>query len=78
MAIVNFYASARAAAGIASLIIPAGNLGALIAELSNKSPELAKLLPTCSFLLNGEACQDSSQLLVEGDNIDVLPQFAGG
>ena len=78
MAIVNFYAAARGAAGSSSLKIPAGNLGALIKELTDSSPELAKLLPTCTYLLNGEACQDLSQVLVEGDNIDVLPQFAGG
>ena len=78
MALVNFYAAAKAASGSASLKIEAGSLGALIDELSGRSPELAKLLPTCSYLLNGEACEDLSQLLLEGDNIDVLPQFAGG
>ena len=78
VALVNFYAAAKAASGSASLKIPAGTLGALIDELAGKSPELAKLLPTCSYLLNGEACEDRAQLLVEGDNVDVLPQFAGG
>ena len=78
MAIVNFYAAAKAASGSATLKIPAGSLGALIEELSERSPELAKLLPTCSYLLNGESCQDFGQILVEGDAIDILPQFAGG
>ena len=78
MALVNFYAAARAAAGASTLKIPAGSLGALIAELSGRSLELAKLLPTCSYLLNGESCEDLSRALTEIDNIDVLPQFAGG
>jgi molybdopterin converting factor small subunit len=78
VAIVNFYAAAKAASGSATLKIPAGTLGALIDELTSRSPELAKLLPTCSYLLNGEACEDRGQILVEGDNLDVLPQFAGG
>lgn len=78
MAIVNFYAAAKAASGSATLKIPAGTLGALIDELTSRSPELAKLMPTCSYLLNGEACEDRGQILVEGDNVDVLPQFAGG
>lgn len=78
MALVNFYAAARAAAGASTLKIPAGSLGALIAELSGRSLELAKLLPTCSYLLNGEACESMEQPLIEGDNVDVLPQFAGG
>lgn len=78
MALVNFYAAAKAAAGASTLKIPAGNLGALIQALSEKSPELAKLLPTCSYLLNGESCEAMDQPLIEGDNVDVLPQFAGG
>jgi molybdopterin synthase sulfur carrier subunit len=78
MALVNFYAAARAAAGAPTLKIPAGTLGALIADLAGRSPELAKLLPTCSYLLNGKACESMEQPLIEGDNVDVLPQFAGG
>jgi molybdopterin synthase sulfur carrier subunit len=78
VALVQFYAAAKAAAGAASLKIEAGSLGALIEELASRSPELKKLLPTCSYLLNGESCEDRGQLLVEGDNVDVLPQFAGG
>ncbi|MGI9225980.1 MAG: MoaD/ThiS family protein [Candidatus Nanopelagicaceae bacterium] len=75
---MNLYAAARAAAGAPTLKIPAGTLGALIADLAGRSPELAKLLPTCSYLLNGEACESMEQPLIEGDNVDVLPQFAGG
>lgn len=78
MALINFYAAARAAAGAPSLKIPAGSMGALIDQLAARSPELAKLLPTCSYLLNGESCENLNQLLVEGDQVDVLPQFAGG
>lgn len=78
MALVQFYAAAKAAAGAASLKIEANSLGALIEDLASRSPELAKLLPTCSYLLNGATCEDRGQLLVEGDNVDVLPQFAGG
>ena len=78
MALINFYAAARAAAGAPSLKIPAGSMGALIDQLAARSPELAELLPTCSFLLNGESCENLNQLLVEGDQVDVLPQFAGG
>jgi molybdopterin converting factor small subunit len=75
---VNFYAAAKAAAGRSSEEISAPNLGALIDELISRSPELAKLIPTCSYLLNGESCQELAQVLTAEDNIDVLPQFAGG
>lgn len=78
MAKVNFYAAAKAAAGTELLEIAAGTLGALINELASRNFELAKLLPTCSYLLNGESCEDLNRELTEGDNVDVLPQFAGG
>lgn len=78
MALVNFYAAARSAAGTSTLKIPAGTLGSLLSELTGRNPELAKLLPTCSYLLNGQSCELMEHPLVEGDNIDVLPQFAGG
>jgi molybdopterin converting factor small subunit len=78
MAKVNFYAAAKAASGRTSEEIPAQSLGALINELTSRSSEMAKLIPTCSYLLNGESCEDLSRVLTEGDNVDVLPQFAGG
>lgn len=78
MARVNLYAAARAAAGAELLEIGAGTFGALIDELASRNSDLAKLLPTCSYLLNGESCEDLSRTLTESDNIDVLPQFAGG
>ena len=78
MAKVNFYAAARAAAGAATLEIHAESLDALILALSSQNAELAKLLPTCSYLLNSEACTELTQVLRPEDNLDVLPQFAGG
>jgi molybdopterin converting factor small subunit len=75
---VNLYAAARAAANSATLAIPAETLGELIAELKSRNPEMAKLLPTCSYLLNGESCDAHDRRLIESDVVDVLPQFAGG
>ena len=77
MAEVNLYAAAKAAAGSASLSIEAADLAALITKL-NSVGELAKLLPTCSYLINGIAPSDQSQALDKSDVVDVLPQFAGG
>lgn len=77
MAEVNLYAAAKAAAGSASLSIEASDLAALIAKL-NSVGDLAKLLPTCSYLINGIAPANQSQALEKSDVVDVLPQFAGG
>jgi len=75
---VNFYAAARQAAGGHSQQLPSKDLGSLLEQLTAINGELAKLIPTCSFLVNGTACEDKSQLLKDGDVVDVLPQFAGG
>ena len=77
MAEVNLYAAAKAAAGSASLSIEAADLAALIAQLYSIG-DLAKLLPTCSYLINGIAPSDQKQALEKSDVVDVLPQFAGG
>ncbi len=77
MAEVNLYAAAKAAAGSASLSIEAADLAALITQL-NSVGDLAKLLPTCSYLINGIAPSDQKQALEKSDVVDVLPQFAGG
>ena len=78
MATVNFYAAARAAAGTTRLTLNVNDVGALMAELTKLNTKMAKLLPTCTYLLNGIACEDLNQKISESDEIDVLPQFAGG
>ncbi len=78
MARVNFYAAAKAAARTAELKVPASSIEELISSLSQLSPEMTKLLPTCSYLLNGESCTNLAQSLSDDDQVDVLPQFAGG
>lgn len=78
VAIVNFYAAARQAAGGQSQQLAAPNLGSLLDQLVATNSQMAKLIPTCSFLVNGTACEDKSKLLSDQDIVDVLPQFAGG
>ena len=78
MAQVNLYASARAALGQSQVELTAASLGELLAALGAKNVKLAKLLPTCTYLLNGIACEDMEHKILQGDQIDVLPQFAGG
>ena len=78
MAQVNLYAAARAAIGQSRIELTAASLGELVTALSATDAKLAKLLPTCTYLLNGIACEDLNRQLLEDDQIDVLPQFAGG
>ena len=78
MAIVNYYAAARAAAGVSESQISGDTLGEVIATASSRHPQLDAILPGCSYLVNGSAQSDLSAEINVDDVIDVLPRFAGG
>jgi molybdopterin converting factor small subunit len=50
----------------------------LVAQLSARDEDLAKVLMRCSFLRNGMAVRDADVTLTNAATIDVLPPFAGG
>ena len=78
MAIVNFYAAARAASGISESLIDGATLGEVIASASAQHPQLKAILPGCSYLVNGAAESDNEMKINAEDVIDILPRFAGG
>ncbi len=78
MAIVNFYAAARAASGVSESQIEGATLGEIIAFASAKHPKLIAILPGCSYLVNGAAESNNDLKVSAGDVIDILPRFAGG
>ncbi|MFG1838269.1 MoaD/ThiS family protein [Micromonospora sp. NPDC049175] len=77
---VRYFAGARAAAGHAEEVLPAGrSLDDLSAELVRRHGDrLAAVLRVASFLVNGVTCHDREAPLPAGATIDVLPPFAGG
>ncbi len=78
---VRFFAAARAAAGNEVETIrlrPDTTLSELIAQLSARDENFAKVLLRCSFLRDGVAVRDADVALVNAQTIDVLPPFAGG
>jgi molybdopterin converting factor small subunit len=78
---VRYFAAAQAAVGSDSeeLTVRAGvTVRDLVEELSSRNPELARVLPRCSYLCDGVAVHDKAQPLHCGNTIDVLPPFAGG
>jgi len=75
---VHFYAAARSAAGANMLEMNASTIDELRLILSGINSDFAKVLPTCTFLIDGETCRDASKLIENGARIDVLPQFSGG
>lgn len=57
-------------------------IGALLADVERSagSPDsrLGTVLGRCSFIVNGLTTRDRDRQLVDGDQLDVLPPFAGG
>jgi len=78
MAVVNFYAAARAACGVSESEIAGSTLGEVIASASAQHPQLVAILPGCSYLVNGAAESDNDIKISGEDVIDILPRFAGG
>ncbi len=79
MAEVRLFAAARAAAGTASVDVPAGSVAGVLAVLADKYGEpLARVLARSSYLVDGVACHDRDAPLAAGATVDVLPPFAGG
>jgi molybdopterin converting factor small subunit len=78
---VRYFAAARAAAGNEEETIrlrPETTLAELVADLSARDAELAKVLQRCSFLCDGVAVRDLEAVLRNAQTVDVLPPFAGG
>ena len=78
MAIVNFYAAARAASGVSESKMDGSTLGEVIASATAKYPQLVAILPGCSYLVNGAAESNNDMKISADDVIDILPRFAGG
>ena len=83
---VRYFAGARAAAGVPeeTVHLARPDSGAVRAEdvieavLQLHDERLTKIVPACSFLLDGLAVRDRSAEVSDGSEFDVLPPFAGG
>ena len=81
-ATIRYFAAARAAAGTAQEHITIGGTPTiallLAAAVDRHGPELARVLPRCSYLLDAVAVHDTDARVSDGQVLDVLPPFAGG
>lgn len=80
---VQYFAGARAAAGVPdeTFELPgdAATVAATIEAIRRRHGDrLARVLPACSFLLDGVAVRDHDTPVASGARLDVLPPFAGG
>jgi sulfur-carrier protein len=76
---VRYFAGARAASGVDAEQRSAATLDELVRGLAEAHGEkLARVLPACSFLVDGTTTRDRALVLSPGAVVDVLPPFAGG
>jgi molybdopterin converting factor small subunit len=74
---VRYWAGARAAAGLEQESAAAGTLGELVSALGDRRPALGPVLAVSTFLRQGTRLGPEAVLL-PGDEVEVLPPFAGG
>jgi sulfur-carrier protein len=77
---VRWFAGARAAAGTATEttpVDPSDTVEAVLDRLAADRPQLRRVLPACSFLLDGVAARPASRV-GPASVLDVLPPFSGG
>ena len=79
-ATVRLFAAARSAAGTGAAEVAGRSLNEVLVELTVRFPGVVSVLPRCSFLVNGVAVHGNHADIVigDGDEVDVLPPFAGG
>jgi molybdopterin converting factor small subunit len=79
MALVRYWAGARAAAGCAQEESAASTVGDLLADISGRH-DISRILRVSSLLVDGIAVttDESARHLSDGAVVDVLPPFAGG
>lgn len=79
---VRYFAAARAASGLDEETLqvqaPATVEAALRVAVGAHGADLERVLARCSFLLNEVAVHGRDAALTAGDQLDVLPPFAGG
>ena len=79
---VHYWAAAREAAGCTSEEVDADTLAGLISQAGERhGAALARLLESCSFLVDGAPAKrsDAAHVVLDaGAVVEVLPPFAGG
>lgn len=78
MAIVRFFAAAKAITKTSEVELSGENVAEILEAAKKEFPELVTVLTKCSILLNEISCTDRNAKVGQEDLIDVLPPFAGG
>jgi molybdopterin synthase sulfur carrier subunit len=82
MAVLRYWAGARAAAGVAEEQVEASTLAAALdAARAGRDERFARVLSVCAFVIDEQPAgmTPPDQLALKADSmVDVLPPFAGG
>ncbi len=74
---VRYWAAAKAAAGVATQVRPAGTVAQILAGARADHPDLERVLAVASVLLDGRPAAPE-RVVPPGATLEVLPPFAGG
>lgn len=74
---MRYWAGARAAAGVEHEEVAAASLDELVTVVGDHRPGLVPVLAVSTFLRRGTRL-DPDARLEPGDEVEVLPPFAGG
>jgi molybdopterin converting factor small subunit len=78
MVVVLFFAQAREAAGTKTWSCVAANVGeAIDGAAAHFGQALTRVIPHCKVWVNGEPAERST-LIVDGDEVALLPPVSGG
>jgi molybdopterin synthase sulfur carrier subunit len=74
---IRYWAGARAAAGVDQEPLVAASTADVVATLTARGGELARVVALSSLLVDGQVVRDRVPL-ADGQVVEVLPPFAGG
>lgn len=76
---IRYFASARAASGTDEEHVGPATLAQIVQTMTDTHGEpMRRVVPGCSFLVDGIAVTDHDTKVQDGSSLDVLPPFAGG
>ena len=77
--VVRYFASARAASGLATEQVEASSVDQVLAAIAERhGARLAAIVQVSTLLVGGVRVSDRSMPLSPGAELEVLPPFAGG
>lgn len=74
---LRYWAAAQAATGVPEETYPAGSIEEILEAARSRHPELERVLAVATILRDGRVVR-ARDAVRAGDEVEVLPPFAGG